>query len=62
MYEPIMPKKKVVKRIPWTPANVKLLRQLAGRKTPKAIARELKRTEAAVRFKAHTSNISLAMN
>ena len=57
-----MPKKKAIKRVPWTPANLKLLRRLAGRKTPKVIARELKRTEAAVRFKAHTSNISLAMN
>lgn len=57
-----MSKKKVIKRIPWTSANLKLLRQLAGRKTPQVIARELKRTVAAVRFKAHTSNISLAMN
>lgn len=49
------------KIVPWTPAHVKLLRRLAGRKTVKAIGRELKRTEAALRFKAHTEGISLAM-
>lgn len=46
---------------PWTDAHVKLLRRLAGRKSVKAISRELKRSEAAVRFKAHTERISLAM-
>lgn len=46
---------------PWTPAHVKLLRRLAGRKSVKAIGRELKRSEAAVRFKAHMEGISLAV-
>lgn len=45
----------------WTPADVKLLRNRAGRKSVKAIGRELKRSEAAVRFKAHMEGISLAM-
>jgi uncharacterized protein YciI len=46
---------------PWTPAHVKQLQRLAGRKTVKAIGRDLKRSEAAVRFKAHVERISLAM-
>jgi uncharacterized protein YciI len=49
------------KVILWTPAHVKQLRRLAGRKSVKVIGRELKRTEAAVRFKAHMERISLAM-
>jgi hypothetical protein len=49
------------KRVAWTSDNLKQLRQLAGRKTPQSIAKSLKRTEAAVRFKAHTNGISLAM-
>ncbi len=56
-----MPKKKPTKRVPWSPADLKLLKQLAGRQAPKVIARKLKRTEAAVRFKAHMSSVSLAM-
>jgi len=40
---------------------VNRLRRLAGRKSVKAIGRELKRTEAAIRYKAHTERISLAM-
>lgn len=47
--------------IPWTPAHVKQLRRLAGRKTVKAIGRALRRSEAAVRYKAHTEGISLAL-
>lgn len=46
---------------PWTPARVKHLRRVAGRRSVKGIARELRRTEAAVRFKAHVEGISLAM-
>jgi hypothetical protein len=49
------------KIIPWTATHVKRLRRLAGRKSVKAIGRELKRTEAAIRYKAHTERISLAM-
>jgi len=48
-------------RRPWTSTEVRTLRTLAGRRTPKAIARTLRRTEASVRFKAHTQRIKLAM-
>ena len=49
------------KRRAWTPADVKMLRSLAGKKSAKAISRALKRSEAAVRFKAFTKRIRLAM-
>jgi len=49
------------KRCAWTAADVKVLRSLAGRKSPKAIGRTLRRTEAAVRFKAHTKRIRLTV-
>jgi hypothetical protein len=49
------------KRRSWTRAEVKALRSLAGRKTANAIGRTLKRSAAAVRFKAHTERIPLAM-
>ena len=51
----------MLKRRPWTPTELKALRTLAGRKTVKAIGRTLRRTEAAIRFKAHTKRIKLAM-
>lgn len=51
----------MARRRAWTADHVKTLRRLAGRKTVKAIGRTLKRSEAAVRFKAHTEGISLAM-
>lgn len=49
------------KRVLWSSADVKLLRKLAGRQTVARIARALKRSTAAVRFKAHTKRIRLAM-
>jgi hypothetical protein len=49
------------KHRPWTRSDVKVLRTLAGRKSVKTIGRTLRRTEAAVRFKAHTKRITLAM-
>ncbi len=49
------------KRRPWTNADVKVLRSLAGKKSVMAIGRSLKRSEAAVRFKAHMKGIRLAM-
>jgi hypothetical protein len=49
------------KRRPWTRTDLKTLRTLAGRKTAKTIARTLRRSEAAIRFKAHTKRIKLAM-
>jgi hypothetical protein len=51
----------MTKHRPWTPAEVKVLRSLAGRKSVKAIGRTLRRTAAGVRFKAHTKRIRLAM-
>jgi hypothetical protein len=40
---------------------MKLLRSLAGRERAARIARKLKRSVLAVRFKAHTHRISLAL-
>jgi hypothetical protein len=54
-----MARKRTVVR--WTPSDVKSLRRLAGRQSVSAICRQLKRTEAAVRYKAHTEGIPLAM-
>jgi hypothetical protein len=51
-----MPKRRV-----WTTAEVRVLRDLAGRKTVKAIGRTLKRSEASIRFKAFSKRIKLAM-
>jgi hypothetical protein len=51
----------MAKRRSWTRSDVKTMRGLAGKKSVKAIGRALKRTEAAVRFKAHAEGISLAM-
>jgi hypothetical protein len=45
----------------WTAAHVKTLRKLSGKKSAKAIGRALKRSESAVRFKAWSERISLAM-
>jgi DNA-binding NarL/FixJ family response regulator len=51
----------MAKRRLWTNAEVKTLRSLAGSKSVKAIGRALKRSESAVRFKAHMKRIPLAM-
>jgi hypothetical protein len=48
------------KRVFWTPKDLKLLRKLAGRQTAVRIAKQLKRSVLAVRFKAHKAGISLA--
>lgn len=56
-----MAKRRRIARRPWSSADLKLLRSLAGKKSVTAIARALKRTEAAVRFKAHMKRIPLAM-
>ena len=47
------------KRILWSTAELKLLRNLAGRESAWRIARKLKRSLQAVRFKAHANRISL---
>jgi hypothetical protein len=51
----------MTKRRAWTRADLRVLRTLAGRKSVKTIGRTLRRTEAAVRFKAHTKRIALAL-
>ena len=55
------PRKKTRPRILWTAAHEKQLRRLSGRSSVARIARELRRTEAAVRYKAHTLSLSLAL-
>jgi hypothetical protein len=47
------------KRNPWTPADVKSIRNLAGKQGATAIGRKLKRTEGAIRQKALVLGISL---
>jgi len=49
------------KRVLWTAAELKLLRKLAGKQGVRRIARQLKRSEAAVRFKAWQKRIKLAV-
>jgi hypothetical protein len=49
------------KRIAWSTADLKLMRTLAGRESAARIARKLKRTVQAARFKAHANRISLAL-
>ena len=45
----------------WTAQDLRTLRKLAGRTSTARIARQLRRTVLAVRFKAHTRGISLAL-
>ena len=49
------------KRILWTSADVKALKGLAGKQSAKQIARHLKRSESAVRFKAWQMKLSLGV-
>jgi hypothetical protein len=46
---------------PWTPADLKTLRRHAGRVPASKIAKELKRTESAVRQKAGSLGQSLRL-
>jgi hypothetical protein len=48
------------KRVFWTSKDLRLLRKLAGRRSAARIAKRLKRSVLAVRFKAHKAGISLA--
>jgi hypothetical protein len=48
------------KRVFWTSKDLRLLRKLAGRRSAARIAKQLKRSVLAVRFKAHKAGISLA--
>ena len=54
-----MPRTRKKKLIPWTAADVRAMRTLAGKVRAKAIARTLKRTESAVWQKALALGISL---
>lgn len=49
------------KRVLWTAAELKLLKKLAGKQGVRRIAKQLKRSEAAVRFKAWQKRIKLAV-
>jgi hypothetical protein len=49
------------KRVLWTANELKLLKKMAGRQGVRKIARQLKRSEAAVRFKAWQKRIKLAL-
>lgn len=49
------------KRVLWTRTDLKVLRASAGKKTLQQIARLLKRSAAAVRFKASAQRISLRL-
>lgn len=53
-------KKKRIRKL-WTSTELKELKALAGRLSLSAIARRLRRTELAVRWKATQRRISLAM-
>ena len=55
------PRKTKRQRILWTPAQERQLRRLSGRTSVARIARELRGSEAAVRYKAHTLSLSLAL-
>jgi len=50
-------KKKTLLR--WSAADLKNLKSMAGKKSVKQIASKLKRSEAAVRYKAWSSRIGL---
>ncbi len=56
-----MPRTTRRKRVIWTADELKTLRKLAGKERVKKIARQLKRSEAAVRFKAWQRRIKLAV-
>jgi hypothetical protein len=49
------------KRILWTVADVRFLRKAAGKRPVSQMARELHRSEAAVRYKATMLKVSLAL-
>jgi hypothetical protein len=57
-----MPARKAKRtRILWTATQENQLRRLSGRSALRRIARELRRSEAAVRNKAHLLGLSLAL-
>jgi hypothetical protein len=54
-------KKSRAPRRPWTPADDKLMKSLAGKKSAAQIAKALKRTAGAVWQRASTRGVSLAL-
>lgn len=56
-----MPRTPRRRRVLWTTDQLKTLRKLAGKEGVRKIARQLKRSEAAVRFKAWQKRIKLAV-
>jgi hypothetical protein len=56
-----MPRTTRRRRVLWTTVELKTLRKLAGKDGVRKIARQLKRSEAAVRFKAWQKRIKLAV-
>jgi len=56
-----MPRTTRRKRVLWTTDQLKTLRKLAGKETVRNLARQLKRSEAAVRFKAWQKRLKLAV-
>ena len=55
-----MPRPTRRRRILWTSEELKLLKKLAGKQSVREISRQLKRSEAAIRFKAWQKRITLA--
>ena len=56
-----MPRTTRRKRVLWTAVELKTMRKLAGKEGVRKIARQLKRSEAAVRFKAWQLRVKLAV-
>ena len=56
-----MPRPRRRKRVLWTSRELSTLKKLAGRQGVRRIAKQLGRSEAAVRFKAGQKRIKLAV-
>ncbi|HEY2591511.1 MAG TPA: hypothetical protein VGI35_07960 [Steroidobacteraceae bacterium] len=56
-----MPRPRRRKRVLWTSRELSTLKKLAGRQGVRRIAKQLGRSEAAVRFKAWQKRIKLAV-
>ncbi len=54
-------KSRRISRVRWTAQDLQALRKMAGQQSKAGIARALKRSVAAVQYKAHIHRISLAM-
>lgn len=56
-----MPRTTRRRRVLWTADELKTLRKLAGKVSVRNLARQLKRSEAAIRFKAWQKRTKLAL-